>query len=435
LRTNHRGILVATILGSSLAFIDSTLVNVILPKMQSDFGADLSSAQWIIQSYGLFLSTFLLLGGSLGDRYGRKRLFQFGLFLFLSASVGCALSPTFAFLLIARSLQGLGAAMLTPGSLAIINATFPKESRAKAIGVWSGFSAISAAIGPAFGGWISDTVGWRWSFLINVPLGAIAIVVASRSIPDDCGEKKSAHLDYFGTLLSTIGIGSLVFSLTEKSLIGFLGGVFFLIAFLLFESKTPHPILPLNIFKSRLFSLTNALTFIFYAALSGSFFNLSLHLINADSYSSAEAGLATLPFVILLSSLSRWTGGLLDKLGAKLMLTAGPLITGLGFGLFALLTAPGKSYWVSYFPCMVVAGFGMAFTVAPLTTAVLGSLDDAQSGLASGVNNTAARTAGLFGVSLVTLALVHDLSFHLICLGIAGLCAVSAIFGFAIVTD
>jgi EmrB/QacA subfamily drug resistance transporter len=400
LAIHYRGILVATILASSLAFIDGSVVNVILPKIQAEFGRDLPSTLWVIQAYGLFLSTFLLLGGALGDHYGRKRIFQMGLLLFLAASTMCALSRSFWLLLLSRSVQGLGAAILTPGSLAIINATFPKERRGQAIGTWSAFSAVTAAVGPALGGWLTDTLGWRAAFFLNLPLGGVALWFSYRSIPENCAETNSAPLDFMGTLLSTLGIGGLVVALTERSFVAFLVGCLFLGAFWLVEHKIKNPILPFSIFHSRLFSLTNGLTFFLYAALGGGFFYLPLYLITVDGYTSAQAGLATLPFVLLLASLSRFSGGLLPRLGSRILLTCGPFVSGIGFGLLAAFAHSGRSYGTAYFPGIAVLGIGMAFTAAPLTSAVLGALEDAQSGLASGVNNAAARLAGLFGVSL-----------------------------------
>ena len=396
------GTLVATILGSSLAFIDASVVTVILPKIKIDFGESIAHVQWVIHSYGLFLSTLLLLGGALGDHFGRKRIFQTGLIIFLAGSIGCGVAPTFYSLLVARAIQGTGAALLTPESLVILDATFPEDQRARAIGIWSAFSAATATIGPPLGGFIADMWGWRWAFLVNVPIGILTWVVANQSIPDECNETGKGRLDYLGTAVSTLGVGGLILGLAQRS-IGFgLMGLGFLVIFLAVERRSPTPMLPLRSFRSRMFRESNAITLIQYMAMGAAFFLLPLHWIMVDRYSAARAGLAVLPTMLAVFALSPVAGILMSKFGARFMLAVGSMLAGLGFFWIAARGVAGTSYWAGYFPGLLVVGVGMATVVTPLTKTALASLGESELGLASGFNNAVARLAGLLGVAIVS---------------------------------
>lgn len=335
-------ILAATILGSSLAFIDASTVNVALPALQESLGATVIEIQWVVNAYTLFLASLILLGGSLGDHYGRTRVFTFGVVVFTLASVWCGLSPTAEQLILARALQGIGGALLVPGSLVIISASFPQAERGAAIGLWSGFSAITSALGPVLGGWLIDTFSWRWIFFINVPLALIVIAVTLRHVPES-RDPQAKRLDLEGAALVTLGLGGLTYGLLEGSNRGFgnawvlvaLGlGVLALALFVRLEARLSAPMVPLSLFKSKTFSGANLLTLCLYGALSGALFFLPLNLIQVQGYSATAAGAALLPFVLLLSLLSRWSGGLVSRVGAKLPLMVGPGMVALGLLLF-----------------------------------------------------------------------------------------------------
>src|SRR5918998_91372 len=401
-------ILVGTIIGSGMAFIDSTVTNVALPALQQDLNATAVDAQWIVESYALLLAALILVGGSLGDHYGRRRIYALGIALFALASVACGLAMSPGQLIAARAVQGIGGALLVPGSLAIISASFEGERRGKAIGTWSGFSGITAALGPILGGYLVENVSWRAAFLINVPLALVVLYVVFRHVPES-HDPDARKLDFPGAFLATLGLGGLVYGLIESSNRGFddplvLGalvlGVAALVAFVLVERRSPEPMMPLSLFKSRNFSGANLLTLLLYAGLGGSLYFFPFVLIQVHGYSATAAGSAFLPFIVLTFLLSRWAGGLVPRFGPRIPLIVGPVITAGGFILFALPDT-GGSYWTTFFPAVLVMGFGMSLVIAPLTTTALNSVEGRHSGLASGVNNAVSRTASLLAIAVM----------------------------------
>src|SRR4030095_7915982 len=409
-----RWVLVATTLASSMAFIDGTVVNVALPALQTNLSATIIDVQWVIEAYSLLLSALLLAGGSLGDHYGRRRVFLIGIALFAVASTWCGLAPDIHQLIVARAAQGLGAALLVPGSLAIISSSFPENERGRAIGTWSGFSAITTAIGPVIGGWLIEHLSWRAIFFINVPIALVIIFISLWRVPESA-DKESKGLDWLGAILITFGLGALVYGLIESSQLGFgdrsvvvalTAAVALLALLLLIEARLSNPILPLVLFRSRTFTGANLLTFLLYGALGGTLFFLPLNLIQVQHYSATAAGAAFLPFVLIIFLLSRWAGGLVERYGSKIPLFIGPLIAALGFALFMLPTL-NASYWQNFFPAVVVLGIGMALTVAPLTTTVMNSVTQNRVGIASGVNNAIARGAGLLAIAVLGIIMLH----------------------------
>ena len=373
-------VLVATILASGMAFIDSTVVNIALPALQASLHASVVGVQWVVESYGLFLGALILVGGSLGDLFGRRLIFLVGVGIFAASSIACGLAPNIQQLVIARSIQGVGAAFLIPGSLSIISASFSEKTRGRAIGTWSGFTAITTALGPVLGGWLIEHASWRWVFFINIPIAAAVITISLWRVPES-RNAAAGHVDWLGALVATVGLGGLVYGMIESVSLGWrdplvfgslIVGVACLTGFALIESKTSSPMVPLTLFHSRNFSGANLLTLFLYAAIGIFFFLFPLNLIQVQGYSPTAAGIAILPLIILMFLLSRWAGGLVARYGSRTPLIVGPIIAAIGFALFSV-PAVGDSYWESFFPAIMVLGFGMAVTVAPLTTVVRGA--------------------------------------------------------------
>jgi len=407
-RSIGRWVLAAAILGSGITFIDGTVINVALPVLQVELGTSVSAAQWIVEAYALMLASLILVGGSLGDRLGRRRIFMIGVALFGAASVWCGLAFGIKDLIAARTVQGLGAALLVPGSLALTSANFPKRNRGRAIGTWSGFTSIAAGLGPVLGGWLVANVSWRWVFLINIPLVTAVLVICWFRVPESRDEETKGRIDWVGALFVTAGLGGIVFGLIESNSAGFGSsrvllslalGVVALVAFVYVEWKKHDPMMPLSLFSSTTFSGANLLTLFLYAALGGIMFFLPFNLIQVQGYSPTYAGAALLPFVFTMFILSRWAGGLVDRYGSKMPLIVGPIITAAGFALFALPGAQSRSFWMDFFPAIMFMSIGMSIAVAPLTTTVMGAVKESHAGVASGINNAVSRAASLIAVA------------------------------------
>jgi EmrB/QacA subfamily drug resistance transporter len=410
----------ATILGSSMTFIDATVVNVALPALQADLHATITDVQWVVEAYALFLGALILIGGSMGDQFGRKRVFLFGVTFFTAASVLCGIATSPGALIAGRALQGIGAAFLVPGSLAIISATFGDADRGRAIGTWSGFSAITSAIGPVSGGWLIEHVSWRAVFFLNVPVAAIVLALSWRFMSESHDSSRTTRIDWSGAALAILGLGGMVLGLLEWPPLGashplVLGtlttGVLSLVLLVIVERRAQNPMLPLGLFRSRTFALANLLTLLLYAALGVILFLVPLNLIQVQHYTATAAGAALLPFPVIMFTLSRWSGGLVARIGSRLPLAAGPALAALGLALYAR-PAVGGSYWLTFFPAVVVLGFGMAVTVAPLTTTAMSAVDNRHAGVASGVNNAVARVASLLAIALFGVLFARTFDTH-----------------------
>jgi EmrB/QacA subfamily drug resistance transporter len=403
-----------------MAFIDGTVVNVAIPTLQKAFHATVVDVQWVIESYGVLLSSLILAGGALGDLFGRRRMFLLGVTVFAAASAACGLAPSIEALVIARCVQGFGAALLVPGSLSIISASFDEKSRGQAIGTWSGFTAVTTALGPVLGGWLIEHGSWRWAFFLNVPIACAVVVISLWRVPESRGTSV-AHIDWLGALLATAGLGGVVTAFLESAKFGWrnplvfgslLAGVACLVIFILVEAHASSPMLPLGLFKSRPFTGANLITLFLYAAIGIFFFLFPMDLIQMHGYSTTATGAAVLPIILLMFFLSGWSGGLVSRYGARIPLIVGPLIGSAGFLLFALLPVRG-SYWKAFFPASLLFGLGMAVTVAPLTTIVMSSVDRDRVGTASGINNAVARVAGVLAIAVLGIVMVKAFGSHL----------------------
>ncbi len=407
-----RWVVAATVLGSGIAFLDSTVVNVALPHIGEDLDTSVAGLQWVLNGYLVTLSSLILLGGSLGDLFGRKRVFQTGVVLFALASVMCALAPNDTALVLGRVAQGVGGALLTPASLAILEASFRPEDRFRAIGAWSGLSGVAAAVGPFVGGWLVDAASWRWIFLINLPLAVVVVAIAARHVPESFDPRADRRIDGAGAALVAVSLGALSWGLIAAGdrgwgapsvVVTLAAGVLALVAFVVVESRSRHPMLPLDIFRSSQFRAANLVTAAVYAALGGVFFLLTLQLQQVLGYSALEAGAATLPITLLMLALSARSGALAARIGPRLQMTVGPLLVAVGILLMAGIEA-GVSYGTRVLPAVVLVGLGLATTVAPLTSTALGSVDDRHAGVASGVNTTVSRAAQLAAVAVLPAA-------------------------------
>ena len=429
-------VLATTILGSSIAFIDASVVSVALPAIQQDLSASLGDMSWVVNGYVLFLASLILIGGSLGDHYGRRRVFIAGLILFALASLGCALAPTAEALIAARAVKGIGGALLVPNSLAILSAAFPKATRGRAIGAWSGFGALTSAGGPVFGGWLVDAFGWEAIFLINVPVAAVTVLMAIAFVPESRGGEKGG-LDWTGAGLAAVGLGLFAYGLVRVAEAGadavswgaLAAGTAVFAGFVAWEARSRQPMVPLGLFRSRTFSGVNLATVLLYAGLGGALFLVPFQLINEEAYSAAQAGAAFLPFSLPLGLLSGFVGGQMLRFGVRRPLFLGALITAAALASMSVFAGTEASYFASWFWPFLALGVGMTLVVAPLTTAVFNSVADEMGGVASGVNNAVARTAQLIAVAAAgALAAALDFRIAVLCLAaLAGLAGVTAL--------
>jgi len=402
-----RWVLAIAVLGSGLAFLDGTVVNVALPDIGRDLEAETSALQWILNGYLLTLASLILLGGALGDRYGRRRIFVLGAAMFTGASLLCAIAPNVELLIVARMLQGIGGAMLTPGSLAMIEASFRPTDRARAIGAWSGLGGVAAAIGPLLGGWLVAAISWRAIFLINLPIGIFVIAMAGRHVPETRDPMSSGRLDLPGAVLAALGLAGTTYALIEGPgdvspliVLAGAGGVLALVAFLITERRSANPMMPLGMFSSRQFSAANLVTFAVYAALGGFFFLFVAFLQISLGYSPIAAGAASLPVTLLMLGLSARSGALAQRIGPRVPLTVGPLVIAAGLLLMTTIDL-GDSYVTSVLPAVVIFGAGLTLVVAPVTATVLAAADARHAGIASGINNAVARVASLLAVAVL----------------------------------
>ncbi|OQQ33988.1 MFS transporter [Prescottella equi] len=393
-----RWVVAATVLGSSLAMLDGTVVNVALPRIGEDLGAEVAGLQWVLSGYTLTLASLILFGGALGDRVGRRRVFVWGTVWFAGASALCALAPNVTILVAARLLQGVGAALLTPGSLAIISASFDEEDQGAAIGLWSGLGGVAAAVGPLLGGWLVEVAGWRSVFLINLPLAVAVVWVSARHVPETRDPHPPERLDVLGSALAALALGALTYGLIETAVWAVIAGLVLMAAFVVVERRSRYALVPGSLFASRVFVAANLVTLAVYAALGGVFFLLLLQLQIVSGYSPLAAGVASLPITILMLLLSSRAGRWAQIHGPRTPMTVGPLL-GAGGLLLMLRIGPGASYPTQVLPAVLVFGLGLSALVAPLTAAVLGSVSSDQAGIASGVNNAVARTSQLLAVA------------------------------------
>jgi EmrB/QacA subfamily drug resistance transporter len=404
-------VLVAAILGSSMSFVDGTAVNVALPVMQRELQATSAEIQWVVEGYALFLSALILVGGALGDVLGRKKMFVAGIVLFAAASLACAFAPNAAVLIVARCVQGIGGALSMPESLALISASFEGDERGRAIGTWSGFASITGTAGPLIGGFLTEHVSWRGVFLINLPLAVAVVAIAVLRVPESRNPAADRTIDWTGAGLATAGLGALVYGLIAlqsridvRGLGATLAGCAVLGAFVVAQRRARHPMMPLDLFRSPTFAIANLYTFALYAALGGSRYFIPFTLIDVQRYTPTAAGAALLPFVLIQFSFSRWSGGLVERIGARTPLVVGAIFVGLGYAAFGL-PGIGGSYWTTYFPASLLLGIGGVCFIAPLTTTVFAAAGRERSGIASGVNNAIARTSGLVAIAVFGIAL------------------------------
>jgi len=433
-------VLTATIIGSGMAFADGSIVTVAIPKMRAALPASLAEMQWVANGYTLVLSAFLLLGGAAGDRYGLRRVYALGIALFAMASAACALSANPTALILARAAQGFGAALMVPGSLALIAAHFPTEARGRAIGVWAAATSIAAAIGPLLGGWLIDHAPWQSIFLINLPFAALGLWIVIRGVTD-LPTEGSAGMDWIGALLAVVGLGGVALSLTllgeanaggrQMAIASGAVGLAALAGFVVWESRAPAPMLPLRFFRDRRANGVNVLTLLLYFALSGAIFFLPSALIQRDGWTAASAGSIFIGFTVMLAILSRFGGAIADRFGVRIPLTVGPAITAASFAALAPAVVAGD-FWMAIAPAMLLMGVGMGITVAPLSTAVMASAPTGQTGVASAINNAVARVAGLFAVASLGAVVGEGFDgFSALALICAAAAAVSAVVGFA----
>jgi len=450
-----RWVLAAAVLGSGMAMLDATVVNVALPRIGANLHAGLTSLQWLLNAYTLTLSGLLLLGGSLGDRLGRRRIFAHGVLWFAIASAGCALAPTVQVLIGMRAAQGVAAALLTPGSLAILEAVFRREDRAAAVGAWSGLGGVATAIGPVLGGLLTGLApwGWRLVFLLNLPLAAVVLVVTRNWVPETRDEQAGGRLDLTGAALAALGLGGVVYALTEGPVRRWPGsllataaaGVALLVAFGINEHRRQSPMMPLSLFSSRQFSAANLVTFLVYAALSGSLFLLPVQLQLVSGFSPVAAGSSMLPVTVVMLLLSARMGRLAQRIGPRRPMAVGPVLAGIGLALLVRL-GPDSGYLTGVLPAVVIFALGLSGTVAPLTATVLAAAPEHQVGIASAVNNAVARTAGLLAVAVLPAlagitptALAHPAAlstgFHHAVLIAAGLCIAGGLLAWLTISD